>query len=312
MKKTSNKILLFGNERLATGVHSGASTLQALLASGYEVAAVVVAQRPGGKSRRERPLEVAVIAEQHHIPLLAPADLNAARPELAAFGASAAVLIAYGKIVPRAVLDLFPDGIVNIHPSLLPRHRGSAPIENTILDGDRQTGVSLMRLSAKMDTGPLYDQKTVALNGTETKQHLVDRLSAIGVDMVLEHLPKIIDSTAKPTPQTGAATYDRLITKTDGRIDWSKPADRLEREVRAFLEWPKSYTKLGDKEVIITGSHAVLVNNPGVKPGDIEILKEGVLTVQCGVGYLCIDKLIPAGKQEMSAAAFLAGYRLNQ
>jgi methionyl-tRNA formyltransferase len=309
MKKTSATILFFGNERLATGVRSSASTLQALIASGYQVGAVVVAQRPPAKSRRQRQLEVAVIAEQHGIPLLAPADLSAAREQLAGFGAEAAVLISYGRIIPEAVLNLFPRGIVNVHPSLLPRHRGSAPIESAILDGDRQTGVSLMRLAAKMDTGPLYDQQAVELNNTETKQHLADRLAAIGVDLVLEYLPKALNGSAKPRPQTGTPTYDHLITKGDSVLDWHKPADRLEREIRAYAGWPGSRTTLGGKDVIITQAHAIPSNNPSAKPGDVEVLKQGLIMIECGRGYLCIDRLKPAGKPEMSATAFAAGYQ---
>ena len=312
MKKTSKTVLFFGNERLATGTHSAVSTLQALLASGYHVPAVVVAQKPPAKSRRSRQLEVAVIAEQHGIPLLAPDDFKESLRQLAAFEAPAAVLIAYGKIVPQAVLDLFPCGIINVHPSLLPLHRGSAPIEHTILSGARDTGVSLMRLNAEMDAGPVYAQQTVTLNGTETKQALANQLGAIGVDLVLEYLPKILAGTAQPKPQAEqAATYDRHIGKTDGLIDWTKPAVRLEREVRAYAGWPRSRTKLAGKDVIITKAHAVPFSDPGARPGTVETLKEGVLMVECGDGYLCIDKLIPAGKQEMSAAAFLAGYKLS-
>jgi methionyl-tRNA formyltransferase len=308
MQKTSKKILFFGNERLSTGVYSTVSTLQALIADGYQVAAVVVAQRPAGKSRRQRQLEVSVIAEQYGIPLLAPVDLSAARPELAEFGAEAAVLIAYGRIVPQAVLDLFPRGIVNVHPSLLPLHRGSAPIENVILSGARETGVSLMRLTAKMDAGPLYDQQAIALNGDETKQNLADQLGAIGVDMVLQYLPKILDGSAAPTPQNdSAATYDHMITKADGRIDWHKPAIRLEREVRAYNGWPRSQARLGTTEVIITSAHTEKASG---QPGTLKT-QDRQLGIYCGQGMLVIDSLVPAGKQEMSAAAFLAGYRLT-
>ncbi|HEY5442442.1 MAG TPA: methionyl-tRNA formyltransferase [Candidatus Saccharimonadales bacterium] len=308
MKKTSKKILFFGNERLATGVHSTVSTLQALLASGYQVEAVVVAQREAGKSRSSRRLEVAVIVEQHNIPLLAPTDLQAARDELAAFGAEAAVLIAYGKIVPQAVLDLFPQGIVNVHPSLLPLHRGSAPLESVILEGARETGVSLMRLVSKMDAGPVYAQKTVALQGDETKQALADRLAAIGADMVLEHLPSILKGSSEPRPQNdSAATYDQLINKDDSQLDWSKPATRLEREVRAYAGWPRSRARLGSTDVIITQAH---VGEASGQPGTL-ITDNKQLEVCCGQGSLLIDSLIPVGKQEMSAKAFLAGYNLN-
>jgi len=308
MKKTSQKILFFGNERLATGVHSPASTLQALIANGYQVAAVVVAQRPAARSRRERQLEVAVIAEQYGIPLLAPADLSAAREDLAAFGAGGAVLIAYGKMVPQAVLDLFPAGIVNVHPSLLPKHRGSTPIESAILDGERETGVSLMRLSAKMDAGPLYAQQRVDLTGKETKPGLANQLSALGVDMLLEHLPAILDGSAQTTPQDEAgATYDKLINKIDGQIDWNKPAERLEREVRAYAGWPRSRTKLGVTEVVITQAHTAKASG---QPGSLHI-QDRELGVYCGENMLIIDSLLPAGRREMPAAAFLAGYQLH-
>ncbi|HZL07718.1 MAG TPA: methionyl-tRNA formyltransferase [Candidatus Dormibacteraeota bacterium] len=304
----SKKILFFGNERLATGVHSGVSTLQALLTSGYEVAAIVVAQAETAKSRKERQLEVSVIAAQYNIPLLSPADLLEARGQLAGFGAEAAVLIAYGKIVPSAILDLFPRGIINIHPSLLPLHRGPTPIENAILNGDTQTGVSLMRLSAHMDTGPVYAQQVVHLKGDETKQGLANQLSAIGVDMVLEYLPKVLDGSAQPKPQdeTGA-TYDHLIHKTDGQLDWTKPAARLEREVRAYAGWPRSRARLGSTDVIITGSR---VQKGRGEPG-APIIDSRQLGVGCGENILVIDSLIPAGKKEMSGAAFLAGYKIS-
>jgi len=304
-KKMSSKILFFGNERLATGVHTGVPTLQALLASGYEVPAVVVAQSQSGKSRQERQLEVAAIAGQHDIPLLAPVDLAGARDQLAGFGAQAAVLIAYGKIVPQVILDVFPRGIINIHPSLLPLHRGPTPIENAILSGATETGVSLMRLSPKMDAGPVYAQQNVALDGSDTKQTLADRLSAIGVDMMLEYLPKVLKGLVEPVPQNSqAATYDQLITKDDSQLDWTKPASTLEREVRAYAGWPRSRAKLGSTDVIITRSH---VENSAGEAGAL-LIDQKQLGVYCGKDILMIDSLIPAGKKEMSAAAFLAGY----
>jgi methionyl-tRNA formyltransferase len=303
----SKKILFFGNERLATGTTTAAPALNGLLEAGYEVAAVVVAQNEPGKSRKARQLEVAAIAEKHGIPLLSPADLSAAKDELAAYGAEAAVLIAYGKIVPAEVLEVFPKGIVNIHPSLLPLRRGSTPIESVILDGSAETGVSLMRLSEKMDAGPVYDRKTVPLNGGETKQALADKLAALGVEMLLGQLPGILDGTARPAAQDeAAATYGAHIHKRDGWIDWQKPAARLEREVRAYAGWPRSRTMLGATEVVITAAHAEAES--GV-PSQLhtEGKKLGVYT---GDGLLMIDSLVPAGKREMTAAAFRAGYTL--
>jgi methionyl-tRNA formyltransferase len=303
----SKRILFFGNERLATGVHSSVPTLQALIANGYEVAAIVAAQAPIGQSRQQRQLEIEAIAQQNSIPLLTPTDLTAASHQLANFDAEAAVLIAYGKIVPEAILGLFSRGIINIHPSLLPLHRGSAPIENVILNSEAQTGVSLIHLSAKMDAGPIYAQKTVTLNGSETKQSLADQLSTIGTGMVLEYLPKVLDGSLTPTPQNEPdATYDRHITKADSKLDWNKPAVRLEREVRAYYGWPRSKTTLFNKDIIVT--KARVIDGPAGKPGTTW-LENRELGVHTSEGILAIGRLIPAGKSEMTAAAFLAGYK---
>ncbi len=313
----SKKILFFGNERLATGVSTTAPILQDLIAHGYEVSAVVVAQNDIGKSRQARQLEVALVAQEHDIPLLSPGDLSdpKAHEQLAAYGAQAAVLIAYGKIVPPAVLALFPRGIVNLHPSLLPQHRGSTPIESVILDGTRETGVSLMRLAEKMDAGPVYAQTAAALSGRESKQGLADQLSSIGLELLREHLPGIMDGTLSPVPQdeTGA-TYDDHIDKAHSAIDWSKPAERIEREIRAYSGWPRSRANFGYTEVIITGAHIQEPKNnedevASTTPGSLWLDGSKQIGMTTGHGILVIDSLIPAGKREMSAQAFLAGYK---
>ncbi len=309
----SRKILFFGNERLATGVHASMSALQALIANGYEVAAVVAAQNEVGKSRQQRQLEVAAIAKQHDIPLLTPVNLSAARDELAGFDAEAAVLIAYGKIVPTALLDTFPSGIINIHPSLLPLHRGSTPIESVILEGAKQTGVSLMRLSAEMDAGPVYVQAIVPLKGNETKQTLAHQLSTVGVDLLTDNLSKILDGSLRPKPQDdAAATYDSQITKADSQLDWTKPAGRLEAEIRAYAGWPRSRTRLAGKEVIITKAHLRHTQGTRSVPGSLNVLrKDGLIIITCGQDELAIEHLQPAGKPEMTVSAFLSGYKLD-
>lgn len=305
----SKRILFFGNERLATGVTTAAPALQDLIAHGYEVAAVVVAQSPLGASRRARPLEVALIAEQHGIPLLSVSNLqdSTTLQQLAAYQAQAAVLIAYGKIVPQAVLDIFPRGIINIHPSLLPLHRGSTPIESVILDGDHETGVSLMQLSSKMDAGPVYAQEKIVLTGRETKQGLADQLASLGVELLRQHLPRILDGSLTPHAQDETqATYDAQIEKEDGVIDWTKSAERLEREVRAYFGWPRSRTKIGYTDIIITASH---VAEGSGQPGDLWLGDGKALGFYTGNQILVIDKLIPTGRNEMTATAFLAGYK---
>lgn len=302
---TSKRIVFFGNERLATGVETTAPVLRALIAEGYEICAVV-AQHEYAKSRKPRPLEIAAVADEHNIPVLLPTKMATVIDELSAMQAEAGVLVAFGKIVPQSVIDIFPRGIINIHPSALPKHRGPTPLESVILAGEAETAVSLMALGAKMDAGPVYAQQAVQLDGTETKQALANRLIEIGKTMLLKQLPAILDGSLVPTPQNDAqATYDRLITKDDAIIDWQQPASVIERQVRAYAGWPKSRTQLNGRDVAITVAH---VRAGSGTPGDpyVDGTEIGVHTPD---GILMIDQLIPAGKKTMSGSDFLRGYR---
>jgi len=291
-------LVFFGNERLATGVTTEAPVLRGLIAAGYDIAAVVSNYRPAASSRRARPLEIEHVAKEHEIPLLLPARPADILEQLRSYEAPAAVLVAYGRIVPPAMLELFPAGIINIHPSLLPAGRGSTPIETAILGGAAQTGVSLMKLARAMDAGPVYAQVTHQLSGSESKQKLATTLLERGRNLLLEHLPAIIDGSLAPSPQDETkATYTSLIQKSDGRIDLSKSAAQIEREIRAYLGWPGSRTTVEGSDVIITAAHVEA-------PGEVALL-----AVDTADGRLAIDQLKPAGKREMSAADFLAGRR---
>jgi methionyl-tRNA formyltransferase len=304
MKKTSEPIVFFGNERLATGFTTEAPTLTGLLQAGYTIAAVVT-NYEAGKSRSIRELEVASVAKTYDIPLIInerPGDII---EQLRNYNAIAGVLVAYGQIVPQRVIDIFPRGIINIHPSLLPLHRGPTPIESSILNGESKTGVSLMQLTKAMDAGPVYAQREIALDGTETKSALTKQLLEVGSAMLLEKLPIILSGDLLPAPQNNTrATYDQLITKEDGCIIWEKPAQQLEREIRAFIEWPKSRVAFGDLQLVITKVH--IIDAAGTAGTTAIINKQPV--VYCGKQALVIDLLKPAGKKEMTGEAFLAGY----
>jgi methionyl-tRNA formyltransferase len=300
------KVIFFGNERLATGVSTTAPTLQALVTAGYPVAAVV-SHNEATTSRKLRTLEIAEVAKAHTIPVLLPEKPALIIEQLQAYQAEVGVLAAYGKIVPQSVIDIFPHGIINIHPSLLPKHRGPTPLESVILKGETETGVSVMGLVKAMDGGPVYAQARVALTGSETKQELADKLLGLGSGMILEVLEQIFSGTAKPLPQDDdQATFDELINKEDGLLDFNKPALQLEREVRAYIEWPKSRTIIAGKEVVITLAH---VEGGSGEPGQIwkDGKKFGFYTTD---GIFVIDELKPAGKGIMSAEAFLAGYAI--
>jgi methionyl-tRNA formyltransferase len=305
----SKRILFFGNERLATGVETTTPVLRQLLSYGYEVAAVVVAQDKPLHSRRQRRLEIAEIAAEHQIPFLQFAKLLEHKSELEAYQATAAVLVAYGKLIPLPVIELFPAGIINIHPSLLPKHRGPTPIESVILNGDPRTGVSLMQLGPQMDAGGVFAQQPVRLTGNETKQALADQLSNLGSELLVRHLPAILEGTLPAKLQDESeASYNHLIKKEDGVIGpgaWKQPAEVLERRVRAYAGWPRARTTLTRTDIVITAAH---VEAGQGAPGSLW-LERKQLGVFAQDGILVIDRLIPNGKKEMPAAAFLAGYR---
>jgi methionyl-tRNA formyltransferase len=305
--KPGARLVFFGNERLATGVVTKALTLKSLLDRGYEVTAVVVNQ-DAARSRSKRSLEIESVAQEHRVPVLLPSSLDEIKTQLTDHRAAAGVLVAYGKIVPRSIIDLFPAGIINLHPSLLPLHRGPTPIEQTILDSPAKTGISIMKLTSKMDAGPLFAQTEIALTGSETKQALADRLLEAGSRLLIERLPEILSGIAQPAPQDDTkATYCTLISKTDGLIDWHSSAVQIEREIRAYAGWPGSRTTLAGKDIIITGASLIKENGT---PGHV-VAKDRRLLVYCGKDALLIEKLKPAGKKEMAAAEFLAGHKIS-
>lgn len=288
-------LIFFGNERLATGVVTSAPTLRGLISDGWPIKAVVVSNAEA-HGRRKRMLEVAEIAGEHNIPLISPAE--ATPDKLKVLGAKAGILAAYGRIVPKELIDVFPRGIINLHPSLLPLYRGSTPIEQAILDGAEVTGVSLMALVPKMDAGPVYASEKISLDGQETKQELADKLDSLGSRIMLANLESILDGTLKPTPQTDSrATYTKQLSKADGLLDLSKPAEILEREVRAFAGWPRSRVEVFGHSVIIT--QARVVSGPD----------NDRLVLRCNPGYLAVQELIAPSGRQMSGADFMRGYR---
>ena len=294
----SKTLIFFGNERLSSGFRpQGAPTLQALIDHGYEVKAVI-AHYEAGRSRSARKLEIQEVADAHAIPVLLPEKLSDIRQQLIDYKADAGVLVAYGKIIPQSIIDIFPHGILNIHPSLLPKYRGPIPIEQAILDGATETGVSVMGLVRAMDAGPIFAQEKITLTGDETKQELTQALLDKGSRLVLQALPDVLADTASPTEQDESqATYTSLIQKSDGNIDTSQPADHIERAIRAYAGWPKSRLELFGHQVIVTKAHVAQSNN------------ENRLIIACNPGLLEIDRLVAPSGKEMSGADFIRGYQ---
>lgn len=296
----SSKLVFFGNERLVSGLkHTDAPILRGLIAAGYEIVAIV-SHHTDAQSRKARPLEVAEVAAEHGIPLLLPDRPGDIEDELRGLHADAAVLVAYGKIIPQRIINVFtPIGIINIHPSLLPRYRGSTPIETTILNGDEQAGVSIMQLTAGMDEGPIYIQHSVDLRGDESKQELYETLSRIGRDQLLATLPRILSSELVPTPQgNDDVSYTSMLSKKDSIINPSTDtASVIERKVRAYQNFPKSRLNIKNNDVIIT-SAKIVENDDATK-----------LILHCANNtYLEVVELVGPSGKTMSGQAYLRGY----
>lgn len=295
-RTSSRRLVFFGNERLATAVPTDAPVLRALVAAGYEMAAVV-ASHTEPVSRSKRSLEIVDVAHAYHIPVLLPGRLSEIKEQLAHYRAEAAVLVAFGKIIPQEVIDIFPKGIVNIHPSLLPKLRGSTPVETAILNGLTETGVSLMKLTAEMDAGPVYIQKAVRLTGHETKPELAGRLLAEGCELLSDNLDRILRDELEPKVQDETeATYTRLLTKQDGQIGFDEPAEVIERQIRAFMGFPKARANVLGRHVVIT--KARLAANGS----------DGDLVVECQPGFIEIRELIAPSGRTMAGGDFIRGY----
>jgi methionyl-tRNA formyltransferase len=298
MTHTSKTLIFFGNERLVSGLPStDAPILRALVAEGYKIAAVV-SHHSDSQSRNNRELEVAVVAREHNIPVLLPDNPADISEQLQAMNADAAVLVAYGRIIPQAIIDIFPNGIINIHPSLLPVYRGSTPVESAIENGDTESGVSIMKLTSTMDAGPIYAQSKIVLNGTETKFDLYSKLIPTSVALLLSTLPSIIDGSLQPQPQNESkVTYSKLLSKSDSLLDTANySAQQCERLVRAHLGFPKTKTTALGHDIIITKAHVVSE-------------AKTALDLKCSDDmYLSIDKLVAPSGRTMNATAFLNGY----
>ena len=304
----SKKIIFFGNERLATGTTTNCIIASSLLKAGFEIAAIVI-NKSEIASRQAQEIEIETFAKKHDIPVYSPKTVSSIIDDLKKYNAPLAVLVAYGKIIPEKVISLFPRGIVNVHPSLLPLHRGPTPIESTILGGDKKTGVSIMQLVKEMDAGPVYAQKSIDLEETISKQDLCDQLSEMGAKLLLDCLPKIIDNSLEPINQDERrATYDQKILKSSSSLTWNKPTIQILREIRAFYGWPGSKTIINDIEITIINAHSSIEHG---NPGTIFIAKDKSLGIYTNDGAIIIDILKPAGKKSMGSPSFINGYLKN-
>jgi len=280
--------------------------LLALHTAGHEIAAVwCQPPRPAGRGQAVRRCAVHVAADRLGLPVRTPARLRQATEEheaFAALGLDAAVVAAYGLILPPAMLDAPKRGCLNIHASLLPRWRGAAPIQAAILHGDAASGVTIMRMDPGLDTGPMLLAESVPIPSRATAAALHDVLSDLGARLILRAL---LEAPA-PVPQPAeGATYAPRLTRADGRIDWTAPADALDRRVRAFDPWPGAWTILGGEVLKILAAEADPAPVAQAAPGTA--LDAG-LRIACGAGSLRLVRVQVAGRAALDAHAFLRGH----
>lgn len=289
-------------------------TLRSLLNSSHQVVGVVTQpDRPKGRGQELAASPVKQLAQQHGIPILQPLKMKdpAFLEALAAWKPDLIVVAAFGRILPKVVLDLPPKGCINVHASLLPKYRGAGPIQWAIIRGERETGITTMLMDEGMDTGAILLQEPVPIAPDDTAGTLSTKLAEVGGRVLLETLTRLEKGTLVPRPQDHSqASMAPLLKKEDGLLDWTLPAVELANRVRGLTPWPGAYTFLGNDRWVIWKAAANDRPAPTAPPGTIiEAAKDGLL-VATGSGALRITEMQPASGRRMTVAQYLAGHRL--
>lgn len=266
--------------------------------------------KPVGRKQILTPPPIKKLASAHNLKIFQPEKIKTEVETIRNLSPDLIVVIAYGKIIPQAILDLPTFACLNVHASLLPKYRGAACLNAPILNGDQETGVTIMKMEAGLDTGPILRQAKIKLDGSETLEMVHDKLSNLGAELLI---PTIYDYLArKITPQIqddSQASYIKILNKEDGKIDWTRPALEIERMVRAYNPWPGTYTTSGGKiiKIISVGHEALKINDHKIGQS---FINNGRLAIQCGQDSLLILKLQLEGGRVLSVEEFLRGHKL--
>ncbi|OKB64399.1 methionyl-tRNA formyltransferase [Serratia marcescens] len=286
--------------------------LDALLSSEHQIVGVFTQpDRPAGRGNKLTPSPVKVLAEQHQLPVFQPKSL---RPEenqrlVADLNADVMVVVAYGLILPQAVLDMPRLGCINVHGSLLPRWRGAAPIQRSLWAGDSETGVTIMQMDVGLDTGDMMHKIACPIESSDTSASLYDKLAQLGPQGMLTTLRQMADGSATREVQDEAqVTYAEKLSKEEARLDWSLSAAQLERCIRAFNPWPISYFTIDDQPVKVWQA-SVLAQSANAEPGTVLLADKHGIQVATADGILNLIQLQPAGKKPMSAQDLLNSRR---
>lgn len=285
-------------------------SLKALLKAGHNIKGVFTkVDMPRGRKMVMTPPEVKVFALEKGLTVYQPATLKSEEvvEKIKSLEPDVIVVVAYGKLLPKEVLEIPPLGCINVHGSLLPKYRGAAPIQWTVLNGDKVGGVTTMYMGEGLDTGDMIDKYETEVGENETAGELFDRLAVAGSELLLDTLKKLESGTAQRTTQNeDEATYASMLDKSMCIIDWTKSAQEVHNLVRGLNPWPVALTTLGGKRIKIISTHkSAKTGNPG------QVVSVNPLTVACGEGSVEILTLQPEGKKAMDAKAFLMGHRLD-
>ena len=287
-------------------------TLATLVERGENVVAVVTQpDRPKGRGQQLAPPPVKVLAESHGMTVLQPAKVRAAEfiEEMRTLAPDLIVVVAFGQILPKALLDVPRHGCINVHASLLPRYRGAAPINWCIINGETETGVTTMQMDVGLDTGDMLVKKATRISPDEDSSALHDRLAAIGADALAETLDLLHAGSLVPEKQDDALScYAPMLKKEDGLIDWGKGAQEVKNLVRGVTPWPGAFTHLQGKTVKV---YRITVGTGAGAPGTVLRTGREGIEVACGSGSILIGELQLEGRKRLPAAEFLAGYRIE-
>ena len=283
-------------------------TLAGLAAHGHEILAVYCRPpRPAGRGKKPRPCAVQVAAGDLEIPVRCPDRFSGQEQEdFGNLGADVAVVVAYGLILPKAVLDAPELGCINVHPSLLPRWRGAAPVNRAIMAGDPVTGISIMRIGDGIDSGPVFCQKEIMIGARDTADTLSDRLAREGADLLCEILPRL--ATLAPVDQDDSvAVYAPKISKSETRIDWARPGPEVDRMIRGLSSSPGAWTRVGTERVRVLHSELVtgIPGDDTARPGTV---LDDQLTLRCGTGAVRLLSLQRGGRKVLGAREFCRGF----
>lgn len=304
------KIIFMGTPDFAVG------TLEALIEAGHEITLVVSQpDKPKGRGHELVPTAVKAAALAHNLRVYQPEKLRGEAAEKMIRNTEADVIIvaAFGQLIPKSILEMKPHGCINVHGSLLPKYRGAAPIQWAVIDGEPESGITIMQMDAGLDTGDMLLKAVVPLEPKETGGSLFEKLSARGASLCVEALEKLEAGTLIPAKQGESPTaYAKMLTKEMGELDWSRPAAELERLIRGLNPWPSAYTQLSGRTLKIWDADVCEEEQAGRACGEIVRVTKNAVYVACGQGLLKINELQLQGKKRMDTAAFLRGYHLEE